>query len=95
VVIALLDRSSDSPEISTSSLVPLDSLTPQACGEIVELPEGHGAARRLAELGIFVGAHVKVVRLAPLGGPVLLDVRGSLVALGRRLAHRIWVRELA
>ncbi len=92
---ALLDRSSDSPEIAASAPVPLDSLTPQARAEIVALPEGHGAARRLAELGIFIGGQVKVVRIAPLSGPVLLEVRGSLVALGRRLAHRIVVRVLA
>lgn len=93
-MIALLDRSSDSTGTAAPESTRLDSLSPHARAEIVALPAGHGAARRLAELGIFTGAHVTVVRLAPLGGPVLLDVRGSLVALGRRLAHRIWVRVL-
>ena len=93
-MIALHDHSTDSAEIAALAAVRLDSLPPHTRAEIVDLPAGHGAARRLAELGIFSGAQVTIVRLAPLGGPVLLDVRGSLVALGRRLAHRIWVRVL-
>lgn len=44
---------------------------------------------RLIELGLTPGTQVRVVQDA--GGPMLLSVRGSRVALGRDLAERVWV----
>lgn len=44
---------------------------------------------RLLELGLTPGTQVRVVQDA--GGPMLLSVRGSRVALGRDLAERLWV----
>jgi Fe2+ transport system protein FeoA len=48
--------------------------------------------RRLLELGLTPGVEVRVVQDA--GGPMLVSVRGSRVALGRDLAEKMWV-ELA
>lgn len=44
---------------------------------------------RLLEMGLTPGAEVRIVQDA--GGPMLLSVRGSRVALGRDLAERMWV----
>lgn len=44
---------------------------------------------RLRELGLTPGTEVRVVQDA--GGPMLLSVRGSRVALGRDLAEKLWV----
>lgn len=44
---------------------------------------------RLTEMGFTPGTQVRVVQDA--GGPMLLSVRGSRVALGRDLAERMWV----
>lgn len=44
---------------------------------------------RLIELGLTPGTRVRVVQDA--GGPMLLSVRGSRIALGRDLAERVWV----
>jgi Fe2+ transport system protein FeoA len=44
---------------------------------------------RLLEMGLTPGAEVRVVQDA--GGPMLLSVRGSRVALGRDLAEKLWV----
>ena len=44
---------------------------------------------RLLELGLIPGTEVRVVQDS--GGPVLLSVRGSRVALGRDLAEKMWV----
>jgi Fe2+ transport system protein FeoA len=52
----------------------------------------HCVVRRLRELGLTPGVEVRVVQDA--GGPMLLSVRGSRVALGRDLAEKMWV-ELA
>jgi Fe2+ transport system protein FeoA len=53
-----------------------------------------GANRRLAQLGIVTGEVVEVRRSAPLGGPILVEAHGSTVALGRRLAAKVFVRVL-
>jgi len=44
---------------------------------------------RLRELGLTPGTEIRVVQDA--GGPMLLSVRGSRIALGRDLARNIWV----
>ena len=44
---------------------------------------------RLLEMGLTPGTAVRVVQDA--GGPMLLSVRGSRVALGRDLAEKLWV----
>jgi Fe2+ transport system protein FeoA len=52
----------------------------------------HCVVRRLRELGLTPGVEVRIVQDA--GGPMLVSVRGSRVALGRDLAAKMWV-ELA
>lgn len=46
---------------------------------------------KLNQYGLFVGDIVKVVRVAPMGGPILVEVNGREVALGRTLAKKITV----
>lgn len=50
-----------------------------------------GAAKRLADLGILPGTRLKVVRRAPFGGPVEVEVGGSRFMIGRGLASKIIV----
>lgn len=49
----------------------------------------HCVVHRLLELGLTPGTEVRVVQDS--GGPMLLSVRGSRVALGRDLAEKMWV----
>lgn len=72
----------------------LDCLASGRRAEVLEVVGGCEACRRLGPLGIFPGAELRVRRAAPLGGPVLVEVGGSTVAIGRRLARRIRVRML-
>jgi len=51
-------------------------------------------ALRLARLGIRPGAVVRLVNSGPFAGPLLLEVEGLRVALGRGVARRIFVRPL-
>jgi Fe2+ transport system protein FeoA len=46
-------------------------------------------AHRLLELGLTPGTELRVVQDS--GGPMVVSVRGSRVALGRDLAERLWV----
>ncbi len=47
---------------------------------------------RLSRMGIVPGAEVKVVSKAPVGGPILVEVNGAQVALGRGVARKVVVR---
>jgi Fe2+ transport system protein FeoA len=53
---------------------------------------GTGAiARRLMEMGVVPGAHVRVIKAAPLGDPIEVRVRGYHLALRRTEAQTITV----
>ena len=55
---------------------------------------GKPLAAKLRQYGLFLGDLAQVLRLAPLGGPMLLQVNGREIALGRRIAAKIIVEEL-
>jgi ferrous iron transport protein A len=46
---------------------------------------------KLNQYGLYVGDVVRVVRIAPLGGPLLVEVNGRELALGRAVAEKIFV----
>jgi Fe2+ transport system protein FeoA len=50
---------------------------------------GKVLSRRLAEMGLTPGVQLEV--LQDQGGPLLLAVRDSRLALGRGMAHKIFV----
>jgi ferrous iron transport protein A len=56
----------------------------------VERIVGGGALRRrLLELGMLSGTSVRVVRIAPLGDPIELEVRGASLSIRHYDAHSI------
>ncbi|MBI5946402.1 MAG: ferrous iron transport protein A [Chloroflexi bacterium] len=46
---------------------------------------------KLKQYGLYIGDEIRVVRVAPLGGPLLVEVNGREIALGRALAEKILV----
>jgi Fe2+ transport system protein FeoA len=46
---------------------------------------------RLIDMGLTPGTVVIVVKSAPFHGPIEVMIRGSRLALGRRMAHHIFV----
>jgi ferrous iron transport protein A len=50
---------------------------------------------KLNRFGLYPGDLARVVRHAPFDGPVLLQVRGMEIALGRSIAARIMVEVMA
>ncbi|MFH1609446.1 MAG: FeoA family protein [Candidatus Bipolaricaulota bacterium] len=72
----------------------LESLSPGQVGRVVAIHGGHGLALRLRRLGLRPGAVVRTVGQGPWRGPVLLEVDGCRVALGRGIARRILVQPL-
>ena len=60
----------------------LPDLAPNASATIQDMPTGHDQhITRLRELGLVPGTKIRLVRRAPLGGPIEVSVRGSRLAL--------------
>ncbi len=62
--------------------------------KITGIDGGSNLNDKLRQYGLFVGDQVRVLRLAPLGGPVLIEVNGREIALGRGIAARITVETI-
>ena len=58
---------------------------------VVDIEGGRAVRSHLNNLGIHVGGALVVVERAPFRGPVLIDVDGTRVALGRGIARKIRV----
>jgi ferrous iron transport protein A len=75
---------------SSKQSVPLSTLPAGAQGVLHSLHGGHDFCSRLANLGFTVGALITVVQNYG-RGPMLVSLRGALVALGRTEAARVFV----
>jgi ferrous iron transport protein A len=71
-----------------SALLRLTDLALGATATIVSLPPGQP---RLREMGVLPGTVIKLVRRAPLGDPLEISVRGSLLSLRATEAQLIEV----
>lgn len=58
---------------------------------IVSFKGGMGLEHKLRQLGLVPGDRAKVLRHAPLGGPILVEVDGRSIALGRGVASKVVV----
>jgi ferrous iron transport protein A len=76
----------DGPGVRPLSAVGLNRWV---CIERLEGPEQDCA--RLLDLGFTPGEEISVTRAAPLGDPLIVLVRGALLALRKREAAWIWV----
>lgn len=55
---------------------------------------GYGIRKRMADLGLNIGMDVTVVQ-SDCGAPLLVELKGSRYAIGRGLAHHIFVEPAA
>jgi len=58
---------------------------------IKEIRGGHGLKRRLESLNIRTGKKIKKISSAPFRGPVVVNVEGCNIAIGRRMAANVLV----
>lgn len=77
----------------TSKPMPLTMVRPGEAVTVVNITAGEGLQRRLTEMGLLPGTNIRVINCQMLG-PVLIDLRGSRIALGRGAAQKIMVREI-
>ena len=76
---------------SKSDSVVLSALRSGERGTVLELAGGRGLLGRMASMGFTPGAEVTVVQNFG-RGPIIAQVRGARIALGRGEAGRILVR---
>ncbi|MEO2151954.1 MAG: FeoA family protein [Thermococcus sp.] len=74
-------------------IVPLLSLAPGERGVVVDLRGGPNFRSRLYAMGLAPGAIVRVLESYP-RGPIILEVGGTRLALGKGMASRVFVRKL-
>ncbi len=62
--------------------------------KIVSISGGKNARRTLGQMGIGIGSIIRLKRNAPFAGPLLIEIHGSSVAIGRGVAVKILVEEI-
>ena len=72
---------------------PITSLRAGAVAQITALlGQGCSFQRKLRTMGIREGKKLKVVAIHPFAGPLVLEIEGREITLGRGIAQRIMVR---
>jgi len=61
---------------------------------VTDIQGGQEVRQRLGQMGIHPGDTITMLRYGALRGPILIEVHGSQVALGRGIASRIIVEEV-
>jgi len=72
-------------------MMALDSVGVRKEVRVIAIDGGHGVRSHLNTLGIHIGDWLTVVERAPFRGPVLVEMNGSRVALGRGIAAKVQV----
>ena len=70
----------------------LSDLTPGSTARVVKVNGSGETTRRIVDMGVTSGSLVVVERIAPLGDPMEVKVRGYHLSLRRREASQITVR---
>ena len=73
--------------------ITLDSIPKEKEVKIVEIVGGWKIRQRLNQLGINTGDRIFVKRSGIMGGPILIQVHGTEVALGRGMAKKVVVSD--
>ena len=72
----------------------LDALEASECARVVAVDTSRPAGTRLLDLGFLPGTPLRVLRRAPLGDPVVYELRGYQVCLRRVDASQVSVERV-
>jgi ferrous iron transport protein A len=73
-------------------------LTRAPCNQPLEVRTingDHGWEKKFESMGIRKGKHIRIIACQPFGGPVVVEINGSKISLGRGIASKIEVEILA
>ncbi len=73
------------------NLISIRELKDGKFGKISFIRGEHKVLQRLLDMGLTPGTRIKVVKVAPMDGPVEVAVRGSKLALGQDIACNVFV----
>jgi len=76
---------------SSNGAAALESVPAGQTVRLVSVQAGHGLRQRLAALGLLANVRLKVLRNEGCG-QIIVEVKGTRVALGRGMARRIFVK---
>jgi Fe2+ transport system protein FeoA len=79
-------------EVGAGGAIPLLALPVGLAAHIAEPPPGQEIPRRLADLGFVPGTELCIVRRAPFGDPIELEIRGYRLCLRARQIENLRVR---
>ena len=71
----------------------LDRIRTNKNVRVVDVVGGWGLRRHINQLGIHPGDILTVLRHAAMGGPILIMIHGSQIAIGRGMASQIIVED--
>jgi ferrous iron transport protein A len=72
----------------------LDQLGSGEEARIASIDGGLGVRRHLEALGLYPGDRVKMIQAGAFHGPVLVEARGTRLAIGRGVARQVVVHDL-
>ncbi|HML06445.1 MAG TPA: DtxR family transcriptional regulator [Methanobacterium sp.] len=89
----LMRKGDDVEEVGKrdQNLISILDLKEQNKGKVSFIRGDYNVIRRLLDMGITIGAIISVTKIAPLGGPVEVAVRGSKLAIGHDIASNVFV----
>lgn len=71
----------------------LKELKPGEKGKIISIGERGPLRRRLMDMGLTPGVEVKVVKIAPLGDPIEVNIRGYELSIRKTEAEKIEIQQ--
>lgn len=71
--------------------IPLTKAKSGVTMRLIKIQGGKHITRRLVELGLTPGVQIR--KLQDAGGPVILAIRDSRIALGRGMAEKLYVTD--
>jgi ferrous iron transport protein A len=73
-------------------MMTLRDLKPGQKGTVVSIGEKGSMRRRIMDMGVTPGISIKVVKVAPLGDPIEVNIRGYELSLRKAEAENIEVQ---
>jgi Fe2+ transport system protein FeoA len=74
--------------------IPLSELKPGQKGQIEKVAGDGAVKRRIRDMGVTTGSLVEVVRVAPMGDPIDVKIKGYHLSLRKQEAADIQVKEV-
>jgi len=80
-------------QVEVAQLMPLPMVSPGEVVQVADIRGGWGLTRKLADMGLLPGTNIRVVN-NQMPGPVVIEVKGTRLALGYGMAQKILVTEV-